>query len=202
MSLAAATCAGDATTWAPKAFTSLSRPGLRFHTVSVKPARARLAAIGAPIVPRARNPFRGVVGSAVVMSFSSLLTTKCGRGSSRTPSNVADGEINVRSSASFLGATIETTVAPKFGVALHISSSVVGLIIVTHLVTLVGFISVGNWLILRRSEHRLFLTANAILNAVRPVFESERTCCGANFSGRWAALMVPLCRIVELDHES
>ena len=34
------------------------RPGLRFHAVTANPARARLAAIAAPIVPRPRKPIR------------------------------------------------------------------------------------------------------------------------------------------------
>ena len=42
----------------PRSASSAARPGVRFQAVTVNPARARLAAIAAPIVPRPRNATR------------------------------------------------------------------------------------------------------------------------------------------------
>ena len=42
----------------PGSASSAARPGVRFQPVTAKPARARLAAIAAPIVPRPRKATR------------------------------------------------------------------------------------------------------------------------------------------------
>ena len=62
-----------------------ARPGVRFQAVTGKPARARLAAIAAPIVPRPRNAT--FVWSGLVMPFrSDLCGWRC-----RTVGGVAGG---------------------------------------------------------------------------------------------------------------
>ena len=47
---------GLAASVAPSSTSGPARPGVRFHTVSGKPARARLAAMAAPIVPKPAKP--------------------------------------------------------------------------------------------------------------------------------------------------
>ena len=56
--VATATSAGVPARATPRSSSSRARPGVRFHAVTVKPARARFAAIAAPIVPRPRNATR------------------------------------------------------------------------------------------------------------------------------------------------
>ena len=56
MSLAAARSLGLAASVAPSSTSGPARPGVRFHTASGKPARARLAAMAAPIVPKPAKP--------------------------------------------------------------------------------------------------------------------------------------------------
>ena len=56
MSLVVARSLGLAASVAPSSTSGPVRPGVRFHTVSGKPARARLAAMAAPIVPKPAKP--------------------------------------------------------------------------------------------------------------------------------------------------
>src|SRR5439155_364087 len=65
-SVAVATAAGLSARVTPRSSSSGPRPGLRFQAVTVKPARARLPAIAAPIVPSPRNPIRS---SAILASL-------------------------------------------------------------------------------------------------------------------------------------
>src|SRR3990172_5780946 len=62
-STAAARSAGVAASLAPSSTTAAARPGVRFQTVSGKPARARLAAMAAPIVPMPAKPTRSMRSS-------------------------------------------------------------------------------------------------------------------------------------------
>src|SRR3990172_1681548 len=62
-STAAASSAGVAASLAPSSTTAAARPGVRFQTVSGKPARARLAAMAAPIVPMPAKPTRSMRSS-------------------------------------------------------------------------------------------------------------------------------------------
>ncbi len=55
---ARATSAGEPASEPPSATRSAARPGVRFHAVTSNPARRRLAAIAAPIVPSPTNPIR------------------------------------------------------------------------------------------------------------------------------------------------
>ncbi len=101
-----------------------------------------------------------------------------------------------------LDATIVTTAAPKLRVALHASSTGIGLLIATYLITFAVVIPVGNWLIPRLGERRLFLTAIAIFTA------SSLLCAlcsnlgelvvARTLQGAGAALMVPVGRVVVL----
>jgi hypothetical protein len=67
-SLARATSAGVSTSCAPSALSSSARPGVRFQTVRLNPARARLAAMAAPIVPSPTKPTLLLVGASVFVS--------------------------------------------------------------------------------------------------------------------------------------
>ena len=68
MPASATASAGVSAITTPRSSSSGARPGVRFQPVTVKPARARLAAIAAPIVPRPRNATRprSGVGSVVM----------------------------------------------------------------------------------------------------------------------------------------
>src|SRR5664280_1476584 len=74
ISLVAPSSAGVVARVAPRASTSASRPGLRFHTVTSKPARTRLAAMKAPMVPKPMKPTRREVltvsGLMMVLVFA------------------------------------------------------------------------------------------------------------------------------------
>ncbi len=58
-----ATSAGVAARSTPRLSSSGARSGVRFHAVTANPARARFAAIAAPIVPRPMNPTRSTIAS-------------------------------------------------------------------------------------------------------------------------------------------
>ena len=58
MSASATAAAGVSAMATPRSASSGARPGVRFQPVTAKPARARLAAIAAPIVPRPRKATR------------------------------------------------------------------------------------------------------------------------------------------------
>jgi hypothetical protein len=62
MSLAAATSAAVVANVEPRSASSGALPAVRFQTVSGKPARAMLAAIAEPIVPRPMKPIRSTSG--------------------------------------------------------------------------------------------------------------------------------------------
>lgn len=101
-----------------------------------------------------------------------------------------------------LDGTIVTTAAPKLREALHVSSTAIGLLIATYLITFAVFIPVGNWLLSRTGERRLFLSAIAVFTTAsllcamsRNVSELVMARC---LQGTGAALMVPVGRIVVL----
>ncbi len=101
-----------------------------------------------------------------------------------------------------LDGTIVTTAAPKLRAALGVSSTAIGLLIASYLITFAVLIPVGNWLMSRLGERRLFLSA--IL-----VFTAASLACALSHSlgelvaarlvqGVGAALMVPVGRVVVL----
>jgi EmrB/QacA subfamily drug resistance transporter len=101
-----------------------------------------------------------------------------------------------------LDGTIVTTAAPKLRAALHASSTGIGLLIATYLITFAVVIPVGNWLISRLGERRLFLTAIAVftLSSLLCAMCSNLTelVVARSLQGVGAALMVPVGRIVVL----
>ncbi len=101
-----------------------------------------------------------------------------------------------------LDGTIVTTAAPKLRAALGVSSTAIGLLISTYLITFAVVIPVGNWLMSRLGERRLFLSAIAmftlasLLCALSHIL-SELAAARA-LQGVGAALMVPVGRVVVL----
>ena len=69
------------TSTAPSARSGPARPGVRFHTVSGKPARAKLAAMAAPIVPSPTNPTFSVGPSVTSVSVLTTLLSGARRNS-------------------------------------------------------------------------------------------------------------------------
>ncbi|HEY5304180.1 MAG TPA: MFS transporter [Acidimicrobiales bacterium] len=103
-----------------------------------------------------------------------------------------------------LDGTIVTTAAPKLRAALHASSTAVGLLIATYLITFAVLIPVGNWLMSRLGERRLFLTAIAVftLSSLLCALCSNLTelVIARSIQGVGAALMVPVGRVVVLSN--
>ena len=87
-----------------------------------------------------------------------------------------------------LDGTIVTTAAPKLRAALGVSSTAIGLLIASYLVTFAVVIPVGNWLMTRIGERRLFLSAIAI-------FTIASLACALSHN---LSEMVPVGRIVVL----
>ena len=79
-SAARAASDGVAASAAPSATRSAARPGVRFQTVTSKPARRRFAAMAAPMVPSPTNAMRSTRTSCCEM------TSVAGRGAWRRPS--------------------------------------------------------------------------------------------------------------------
>ncbi|NNN09486.1 MAG: MFS transporter [Acidimicrobiaceae bacterium] len=101
-----------------------------------------------------------------------------------------------------LDGTIVTTAAPKLRAALGVSSTAIGLLISTYLITFAVVIPVGNWLMSRLGERRLFLSAIAMFTLASLLCAlshnlSELVAARA-LQGVGAALMVPVGRVVVL----
>jgi EmrB/QacA subfamily drug resistance transporter len=101
-----------------------------------------------------------------------------------------------------LDGTIVTTAAPKLRAALGVSSTAIGLLISTYLITFAVFIPVGNWLMSRLGERRLFLSAIAVFTLASLLcalsHNLSELVAARSFQGVGAALMVPVGRIVVL----
>ena len=101
-----------------------------------------------------------------------------------------------------LDGTIVTTAAPKLRTALHASSTAIGLLIATYLITFAVFIPVGNWLMSRMGERRLFLSAIAMFTLASLLCALSHNLTelvlARSVQGVGAALMVPVGRIVVL----
>jgi len=101
-----------------------------------------------------------------------------------------------------LDGTIVTTAAPKLRTALGVSSTAIGLLIATYLITFAVFIPVGNWLMSRMGERRLFLSAIALFTVASLLCASSHNLSelvlSRSVQGVGAALMVPVGRIVVL----
>ncbi len=101
-----------------------------------------------------------------------------------------------------LDGTIVTTAAPKLRAALGVSSTAIGLLISTYLITFAVVIPVGNWLMSRLGERRLFLSAIAVFTLASLLCAMSHNLSelvvARSFQGVGAALMVPVGRIVVL----
>ncbi|MBW4029470.1 MAG: multidrug efflux MFS transporter [Acidobacteria bacterium] len=101
-----------------------------------------------------------------------------------------------------LDGTIVTTAAPKLRAALGVSSTAIGLLISTYLMTFAVVIPVGNWLMSRLGERRLFLSAIAVFTAASLLCAVSQhlseLVVARSLQGVGAALMVPVGRIVVL----
>ena len=101
-----------------------------------------------------------------------------------------------------LDGTIVTTAAPKLRTALGVSSTAIGLLIATYLITFAVFIPVGNWLMSRMGERRLFLSAIALFTLASLLCALSHNITelvlARSVQGVGAALMVPVGRIVVL----
>ena len=101
-----------------------------------------------------------------------------------------------------LDGTIVTTAAPKLRVALGASSSAIGLLISTYLITFAVVIPVGNWLMSRLGERRLFLSAIAVFTVASLLcamsHDLSELIAARCVQGAGAALMVPVGRVVVL----
>lgn len=101
-----------------------------------------------------------------------------------------------------LDGTIVTTAAPKLRAALGASSSSIGLLISTYLITFAVVIPVGNWLMSRFGERRLFLSAIAMFTlasfACAMSHDLTQLVVARSLQGVGAALMVPVGRILVL----
>ncbi len=101
-----------------------------------------------------------------------------------------------------LDGTIVTTAAPKLRAALGVSSTAIGLLISTYLMTFAVVIPVGNWLMSRLGERRLFLSAIALFTLASLLCAASHNLSelvvARSLQGVGAALMVPVGRIVVL----
>jgi EmrB/QacA subfamily drug resistance transporter len=101
-----------------------------------------------------------------------------------------------------LDGTIVTTAAPKLRAALGVSSTAIGLLISTYLMTFAVVIPVGNWLMSRVGERRLFLSAIAVFTVASMLCAASHNLgelvAARALQGVGAALMVPVGRIVVL----
>jgi EmrB/QacA subfamily drug resistance transporter len=101
-----------------------------------------------------------------------------------------------------LDGTIVTTAAPKLREALHASSTAIGLLIAVYLITFAVAIPVGNWLMSRVGERRLFLSAIALFTVASLLCalssHLNELVMARALQGVGAALMVPVGRIVVL----
>jgi len=105
-----------------------------------------------------------------------------------------------------LDGTIVTTAAPQLRAALHVSSTAVGLLIASYLITFAVVIPVGHWLMSRVGERPLLLAAIATFTVASLLCALSGTmtelvlarCC----QGAGAALMVPVGRIIVLAHST
>jgi len=101
-----------------------------------------------------------------------------------------------------LDGTIVTTAAPKLRAALGVSSTAIGLLISTYLMTFAVVIPVGNWLMSRLGERRLFLSAIAVFTVASMLcaasHDLSELVIARSLQGVGAALMVPVGRIVVL----
>ena len=101
-----------------------------------------------------------------------------------------------------LDGTIVTTAAPKLRAALGVSSTAIGLLIASYLITFAVMIPVGNWLMSRVGERRLFLCAIAVFTLASlacALSQNLGELVGARLvQGVGAALMVPVGRVVVL----
>jgi MFS family permease len=95
-----------------------------------------------------------------------------------------------------------TTAAPKLRAALGVSSTAIGLLISTYLMTFAVVIPVGNWLMSRLGERRLFLSAIAVFTLASLLCAASQNLSelvmARSLQGVGAALMVPVGRIVVL----
>ncbi len=107
-----------------------------------------------------------------------------------------------------LDGTIVTTAAPKLRAALGVSSTAIGLLISTYLITFAVVIPVGNWLMSRLGERRLFLGAIAVFTVASLLCAVSQNLSelvvARSLHGVGAALMVPVGRVVVLanSHKS
>lgn len=105
-----------------------------------------------------------------------------------------------------LDGTIVTTAAPKLRAALHVSSTAIGLLIATYLITFAVAIPVGNWLMTRMGERRLFLSAIAVFTVASLLCALSHNITelvlARSLQGVGAALMVPVGRIVVLANSN
>lgn len=101
-----------------------------------------------------------------------------------------------------LDGTIVTTAAPKLRAALGASSTAIGLLISTYLITFAVVIPVGNWLMSRLGERRLFLSAIAVFTVASLLCAMSHNLSELILArcvqGVGAALMVPVGRVVVL----
>ncbi len=101
-----------------------------------------------------------------------------------------------------LDGTIVTTAAPKLRAALGVSSTAIGLLISTYLITFAVVIPVGNWLMSRLGERRLFLAAIAVFTVASLLcalsHDLGELVVARSVQGVGAALMVPVGRVVVL----
>lgn len=101
-----------------------------------------------------------------------------------------------------LDGTIVTTAAPKLRAALGVSSTAIGLLIASYLITFAVVIPVGNWLMSVVGERRLFLAAIALFTVASVLCALSQNLiqlvAARSIQGVGAALMVPVGRIVVL----
>jgi EmrB/QacA subfamily drug resistance transporter len=101
-----------------------------------------------------------------------------------------------------LDGTIVTTAAPKLRAALGVSSTAIGLLISTYLITFAVVIPVGNWLMARLGERRVFLSAIVVFTLASLLCAMSQNLgelvAARALQGVGAALMVPVGRIVVL----
>lgn len=101
-----------------------------------------------------------------------------------------------------LDGTIITTAAPKLRAALGVSSTAIGLLIATYLMTFAVVIPVGNWLMSRLGERRLLLSAIAVFTVASMLCavsdDLSELVIARSLQGVGAALMVPVGRVVVL----
>jgi EmrB/QacA subfamily drug resistance transporter len=105
-----------------------------------------------------------------------------------------------------LDGTIVTTAAPKLRAALGVSSTAIGLLIAAYLITFAVVIPVGNWLMSRLGERRIFLSAIAVFTVASLLCAMSSNITelviARSLQGVGAALMVPVGRIVVLANSN